>query len=394
MRCISAILFIILTIPFYAHAEIETISQTIRQTFGGSQSADDARIAAVAKAKREALEQAGTYVEALTIVKESSLDKDEILAITAGICKAEVISSKNYATEDAFGIEVNVKVLVDTAVLGERVKKMLQDRTHLEQLNLARKLEKQLLAKINQLEAENRKSKSTSKEKKQLTASFQDASRGLKAVELFNSAMELWKKGKNGSYTDPLKAIHNLDEAILLKPDYADAFNMRGMAYGDLGQHNRAISDYNQAIHLNNNHAFAFHNRGAAFLALESYDMAIKSLNEAIRIKPNLAVTYSFRALCYSGLKQYKQEIEDYKKAIVLNPVDFNTQILLGFALIQNGNYEERLEGCNKVALGRFSGAGRDDSGNAIPVINEIEIHCKKLFKKAEQDLEQLQKKQ
>jgi hypothetical protein len=94
-------------------------------TFGGGQSPDDARISAIALAKREALQKAGTYIESLTVVKDAKVDKDEILALTAGVLKTEVISQKNYHTEDAFGIEIIVNVVVDTSVLEERVKKQL-----------------------------------------------------------------------------------------------------------------------------------------------------------------------------------------------------------------------------------------------------------------------------
>ena len=118
---------------------------------------DDARISAVAKAKREALEMAGTYIESLTVVKNSQVDKDEILALAAGVLKAEVVSQENYHTKDAFGIEVVVKVVVDTSVLEERVKKLLQDKTHLTQLKDTQKREKELLQRVAQLEEENRK---------------------------------------------------------------------------------------------------------------------------------------------------------------------------------------------------------------------------------------------
>jgi hypothetical protein len=93
----------------------------------------------VAKAKREALEMAGTYIESLTVVKNSQVDKDEILALAAGVLKAEVVSQKNYASEDAFGIDIVVKVVVDTSILEERVKKLLQDKTHMTQLTEAQK---------------------------------------------------------------------------------------------------------------------------------------------------------------------------------------------------------------------------------------------------------------
>ena len=43
----------------------------------------------MAKAKREALEIAGTYIESLTVVKNSQVDKDEILALASSVLKAE-----------------------------------------------------------------------------------------------------------------------------------------------------------------------------------------------------------------------------------------------------------------------------------------------------------------
>jgi hypothetical protein len=63
------LLFLLSLLPAFAVGEVQIITQTVRQTFGGGQSPDDARIAAVAKAKREALEKAGTYIEHLTVVK-------------------------------------------------------------------------------------------------------------------------------------------------------------------------------------------------------------------------------------------------------------------------------------------------------------------------------------
>ena len=66
MRTILAtFLTILLLIPVSAFGEILTIKQTVKQTFGGGQSADDARIYGIAKAKREALEKAGTTLKAL-----------------------------------------------------------------------------------------------------------------------------------------------------------------------------------------------------------------------------------------------------------------------------------------------------------------------------------------
>jgi len=68
MRNTIVSIFLVLTfLCSPSMGEILTIKHTVRQTFGGGQSPDDARISAMAKAKREALEQAGTYIESLTV---------------------------------------------------------------------------------------------------------------------------------------------------------------------------------------------------------------------------------------------------------------------------------------------------------------------------------------
>ena len=64
-----------------------------------------------------------------------------------------------------------------------------------------------------------------------------------RAIEDFNKASAL-------NYTDPQKAIEYLNNAIKLKPNYADAYHLRGNNYATLKQYQRAIEDYNEAIHL------------------------------------------------------------------------------------------------------------------------------------------------
>ena len=98
-----------------AQAEIKTFVHTVRQPFSGSQSPDDARVAATHKAKREVLEKAGTYLETLTIVEKGRLTKDQILALASGVLKTEIISQKHYTTKDGFGMVIKARVKVDTS---------------------------------------------------------------------------------------------------------------------------------------------------------------------------------------------------------------------------------------------------------------------------------------
>ncbi|MGB2167486.1 MAG: tetratricopeptide repeat protein, partial [Candidatus Puniceispirillales bacterium] len=60
------------------------------------------------------------------------------------------------------------------------------------------------------------------------------------------------------------KAIGYLDEAITLDPENDKAWNNRGSAKSDIGDHHGAIADYDKAIRLNPDNDFAWSGRGEA----------------------------------------------------------------------------------------------------------------------------------
>ena len=346
---ITALAILLLATP--ASAEIKTYTQTVKQAFGGSQSPDNARIAAIARAKRECLEQAGTYLETLSVVKQGQLDKDKILALAAGVLKTKIISEKRYATEDAFGITVTAEVEVDTAVLDKRVEKFLEDKTLLTKYQESQDREKELLAKIKDLEAQNQKlqaleTKARKQEKKELEQEFQAAAQGLSAVEWTQKAEGLWM---DGQYSNPGQALEYLGQAISLDPNYAPAYNNRGVARLDLDQTQKAIEDFDQAIRLNPDNAMAYSNRGVAYKDLGQYQRAIKDLDEAIRLDPDNPKPYTNRGVAYKNLGQYPQAVKDYDQAVRLDPNDAKTHSNLGLAYYASGKYQKAIENFNQA---------------------------------------------
>lgn len=202
-------------VPSLAFGEIKTITHSVKQVFGGSQSPDDARTAGMARAKREALEIAGTYVRSTTVVKNAQVESDEILAIAAGILKTKVVSERNFTTGEAFGIEITMKVEVDTEILEANVRRVLAERSYLEQLKAANTRESELLKKITMLEEENRRIKGTP----ELRQKFKDSTRGLIALDklqraLFNKDSALRSYERNRSlYESGLYSRHDYEQS-------------------------------------------------------------------------------------------------------------------------------------------------------------------------------------
>lgn len=198
-----------------------------------------------------------------------------------------MIKQKNYTEGDSFGIEITVKVELDTSVLEKSLGKLLEDRNHLKGLKETREREKKLLARIVELEKENQEKGKTARQAAELKEKFQVVSQGLTAVEWFDKAMALLDRNK---FSDPKKIIDSLTQAIRLDPNYAMAHIIRVTAYAELKQFDRAIADYDQAIRLDPNDAFAYSIRGQTYAELEQFDRAIADYDQAIRLNPNYAI--------------------------------------------------------------------------------------------------------
>ncbi len=113
----------------------------------------------------------------------------------------------------------------------------------------------------------------------------------------------------------PEEAIAAYDEAIRLKPDYAEAYNNRGNANDKLGHREDAIADYNQAIQLKPNYAKAYYNRGAVKAKLGHREDAIADYNQAIQLKPDFAEAYYNRGDTKSELGRIDEARQDFEKA-------------------------------------------------------------------------------
>lgn len=119
---------------------------------------------------------------------------------------------------------------------------------------------------------------------------------------------------------DLAKQIEYLSKAIEINPEYADAYNNRGIAYTHLKEYEKAIEDFSKAIEINQEDADTYYNRGIAYSNLKEYEKVIEDYNKAIEINPEYAEAYNNRGNAYSELKEYAKAIEDFNKAIEINP--------------------------------------------------------------------------
>ena len=82
-------------------------------------------------------------------------------------------------------------------------------------------------------------------------------------------------------------------EAVRLKPDYAEAHNSLGVALGDRGQLPKAVEHYLEALRLKPDYAEAHSNLGSALKDEGDLDEAIACFDRAMALKPGDAWIHS-----------------------------------------------------------------------------------------------------
>jgi protein O-mannosyl-transferase len=153
----------------------------------------------------------------------------------------------------------------------------------------------------------------------------------------YNLGVALDDKGQ----TD--KAIGHYQEALRLKPAYADIYYNLGLAFGKKGQLDEAISQLQEAIRLNPDHFQAHNNLGVAFGMKGQTDKAIHQYQEAIRLNPDCADAHYNLGVILGRNGRLDEAISQFVETIRLSPDHFQAHNNLGSVLYQRGGTGEAI---------------------------------------------------
>jgi tetratricopeptide (TPR) repeat protein len=111
-------------------------------------------------------------------------------------------------------------------------------------------------------------------------------------------------------------AIAGFTEAIRCKPNAAESYSGRGLAYKRKGRADLALVDLDRAMELDPGYPQAYLNRGEAFAAANRFDEAIDDLDQFLADNPEYGPAYQSRASAYTALGQHDAAIADLDEAI------------------------------------------------------------------------------
>jgi tetratricopeptide (TPR) repeat protein len=145
------------------------------------------------------------------------------------------------------------------------------------------------------------------------------------------------------------EAIRELDRAIALKPDDAQAYLDRGNLQVDARRYAEAIRDYGQAIALKPDYTAAWCNRGNCYSSAGRPDEALRDLDRAIALKPDFAQAYVSRGSIHAAGKRYAEAMRDYDRAIALKPDYPEAWFRRGSLFARTGRTEEALRDLDRA---------------------------------------------
>lgn len=158
------------------------------------------------------------------------------------------------------------------------------------------------------------------------------------------------RKDLKRSMLDHLQKFHGISAATIYNDIHGfirrSAYTQfcNAVKYQNDKQHENAIKHYTEAIVLNPEFAEAYVNRSISYCKMNEFDLAIKDCRKAIERKPNLINAHYDLGNAYTGKKKYHQAINAYKMAIELNPKFAEAYSNCGICYRRIGKYNQAIE--------------------------------------------------
>ena len=139
------------------------------------------------------------------------------------------------------------------------------------------------------------------------------------------------------------------ERLVGLRPNWAAAHGLLGVALSHLGRNAEAERAYTDAIRLSPGWAVWWHNRSDVKNLTGRFSEALADSNEAIRRDESSPDLFIGRAHAFAGLGRAENAMSDIRQAIRLRPDDVDASLELGKLLFETGKIEEAKHECTRL---------------------------------------------
>ncbi|HVM61485.1 MAG TPA: tetratricopeptide repeat protein [Verrucomicrobiae bacterium] len=173
-----------------------------------------------------------------------------------------------------------------------------------------------------------------------------------------NLGLGLWQSGQ------VQEAMQHYEEALRIKPDYAETHYNLGLALGHAGKTQEEIAQYRLALRFKPEYAEAYNNLALALSQMGETPEAIADYERALQIKPDCAEAHNNLANTLAHANRVPEAIAHWERAVLIDPDFAEAHNNLALVLWQEGrtrqaigHWEQALqtkpdyaEACNNLA--------------------------------------------
>lgn len=132
-------------------------------------------------------------------------------------------------------------------------------------------------------------------------------------------------------------------------PEDARAYNLRGVAFARLGEHQAAIAEFTRALRRDPTCVDAFCNRALVYAAIGNLGPAASDLAKVVEIRPTYVEAYVRQARLHAAINEHDEAVADLTKALEIDPQCAEAYFQRCLVHYARGAYEEALDDARKV---------------------------------------------